>query len=333
MTGSLLEAPQYRPLTRKRRTVWGRSQLWLGPDHLLLVKSTYFQEQYHRFALRDVQAVLIQELGRAQPLLIWGLSGLALLGGTLAVWFSSGLNRWLLAAVCLLAPLPLLYELLRGPRCLCRIVTAVSDERIAAVSRLKTADRLMTRLVPLLEEQQGRLDPALLPRVAAAPVLPRPMETLDRTYLPEAFYGILLGTGLMEAAAYFSHKPEWLILPITLYLPAVVLLIVVLIRQRASQATLPIRVLNGVSAICLAGECILVLSAVIFWVQGIAEASRTRRVVPTLADWPTYTLMVLYCVVWRLLVALPALLLLLQRRRAERTPAATPGSTSVLGLS
>ena len=35
------------------------SSVWLGPDHLLLVESLRFREEYKRFYLRDIQAIAV----------------------------------------------------------------------------------------------------------------------------------------------------------------------------------------------------------------------------------------------------------------------------------
>jgi hypothetical protein len=51
----------YRRLTGRKRTLLGYSQLWLAPDHILLVKSTRFAENYQRFALADIQAITVTE--------------------------------------------------------------------------------------------------------------------------------------------------------------------------------------------------------------------------------------------------------------------------------
>src|SRR6266849_5352271 len=57
-----MEKSIYQRLTGRKRTLLGYSQLWLGPDHLLLVKSTRFAEEYQRFALADIQAITLTEM-------------------------------------------------------------------------------------------------------------------------------------------------------------------------------------------------------------------------------------------------------------------------------
>ena len=52
----------YQRLTGRKRTLFGFSQLWLAPDHILLVRSTRFTENYQRFSLADIQAIVVTEL-------------------------------------------------------------------------------------------------------------------------------------------------------------------------------------------------------------------------------------------------------------------------------
>ena len=52
----------YKRLTRRKSGLFGYSQLWLAPDHILLVRSTRFTERYQRFALADIQSIVVTEL-------------------------------------------------------------------------------------------------------------------------------------------------------------------------------------------------------------------------------------------------------------------------------
>ena len=51
----------YTKLTRRHRTVLGYTQLWLAADHLLLLTSSRFAEQYQRFAFTDIQAIVVTQ--------------------------------------------------------------------------------------------------------------------------------------------------------------------------------------------------------------------------------------------------------------------------------
>ena len=52
----------YRQLTPKSRRWIQFSQLWLAPDHLMLLKSSRFTEEYSRYRLEDIEAVVVTSL-------------------------------------------------------------------------------------------------------------------------------------------------------------------------------------------------------------------------------------------------------------------------------
>src|SRR5580698_2302749 len=92
---------QYQRLTRPRARAQfavvyrTRSALWLGGDHLLLVETSGFTENYKRFYFRDIQAITVQETRRGQ---VWNfIRGGVLLLSTFTMFFSwpSGApGRW-----------------------------------------------------------------------------------------------------------------------------------------------------------------------------------------------------------------------------------------------
>src|SRR5690242_14435748 len=55
---------RYRKLPGHRRGLLHSSSMWIGSDHLLYVKSTRFREDYKRFHLRDIQAIVVAESPR-----------------------------------------------------------------------------------------------------------------------------------------------------------------------------------------------------------------------------------------------------------------------------
>src|SRR5450631_648627 len=126
--------PLYRKLTSRRRSLLGYSQLWLGEGHLLLVRSARVAENYRRFALADIQAIVISDgpdLRAAQALAVivsLGWSALAL-----AVSSHFGKGFFALTGFCGL--LLAIIDIVRGPRCRCVLHTAVSREALTPVCR------------------------------------------------------------------------------------------------------------------------------------------------------------------------------------------------------
>src|SRR6266851_2934651 len=146
----------YRKLTRRARNLIGYSQLWLGPGHLLLVKSSRFIEQYQRFAFSDIQAIVITTLPDRTVFQVAGAAvAIAWISAVLAV--TSLFAKAFFAITGALGLAAMLADIMRGPRCRCYLHTAVSRELLAPVSRTRTAAAFLSKLKPAIEAVQGSL--------------------------------------------------------------------------------------------------------------------------------------------------------------------------------
>jgi len=154
------ERIHYRKLPGQRRGLINGSSVWLGPDHLLLVKSQRFKEEYKRYYLRDIQAIAIARSGR------FHLSSRSLFLG--ALWFIAfaaslsfpGLVP-LVWTVALLLVFGWLYISV-DRSCVCRIYTAVSSDPLPSVYRTWTARKFLAAVEPRIRQVQGEFDPAWL---------------------------------------------------------------------------------------------------------------------------------------------------------------------------
>src|ERR1041385_6009276 len=159
----------YRKLPGLGRDVLSISRLYLARDHLLVVRSNGYIEDYKRFYFQDIQAILIRQsiTGRVWNWVL-GLLAVPSLAFAIAL-FARRENGDLAAAlfwgVCtVLFGGPLLINVLRGPTCACHIRTAVQTERLAPLSRLRTARKVLTQIKPLIAETQGTLAREEIPR-------------------------------------------------------------------------------------------------------------------------------------------------------------------------
>src|SRR5262249_38046114 len=117
----------YQKITRRQRSLMGYSQLWLAEDHLLLLKSSRFTEEYRRFALSDIQALVVTELRNRQVVDFLALLAALLWTGLSATMSSAfGQGFFLVTGAGFLATA--IVNLARGPRCICYLHTAVSKE-------------------------------------------------------------------------------------------------------------------------------------------------------------------------------------------------------------
>jgi hypothetical protein len=136
----------------------GRSSLWLGENHLLRIDSSGYTENYRRFFLRDIQAVIIRKtLGMQIRVLVHGVFALfwvlCALSASEPIWLGVW---WSLTGLSLIF---LTINLILGPCCAFHIKTAVQNEAIPSIHRLRKARQILDRLRPLLAAAQGQLSP------------------------------------------------------------------------------------------------------------------------------------------------------------------------------
>ncbi len=160
----------YRRLPGREAGLLSYSRLWLGPDHLLLVRTTGFSEEYKRFYFRDIQAIVARRTD-LREILSAIVAFATVVFGVMAVFTDSGWRGFfiVLSAISVVA---LLANWLRGPTCVCHIRTAVQTEELSPLKRFRATRRFIERLRPNIEKAQGLLAPELLqpksPGVATA---------------------------------------------------------------------------------------------------------------------------------------------------------------------
>jgi hypothetical protein len=164
---------KYQRLTRLRaRSQFAvvyrtRSALWLGDDHLLLLETSGFTENYKRFYFRDIQTITVQETGRGR---VWNIIlGSILLLSTFVMfltWPSGAPARWnggafageiALATVMFISGVFLLVGLVAGPTCKTYLRTAVQTEELAALCRVRQTRKIMDKIRQLMVAAQGQI--------------------------------------------------------------------------------------------------------------------------------------------------------------------------------
>jgi len=177
-----MNAPrEYTPLTRRAHGIAGRYRLYLGADHLLHVHEEHIAERYQRFYFRDIQAIHVHHTLTRE--VFSGLNVFALILSAFVLTFlalaDTPVVLWVIASVITLGWLvSLIINNSRGKTCACFIQTAVGTEQLRAVNRLRTAERVISRIQPLIEATQPAMNrDDLLRLVAEAPSLhPPPVQ-------------------------------------------------------------------------------------------------------------------------------------------------------------
>ncbi len=188
----------YTKLTGRYRSLAGFTQLWLAPDHLMLLQSSRFSEQYKRFAFSDIQSIVVTELPPrtvARSAII--LAALAWMG----LWFALEARwaKWAIELSGVLALLIPIADIARGPRCRCVLHTRVSREPLEPVSRIRIARKCLAEIRPRIEAVQGVLPPTLepFPQAPSVTETPPPETPSPPGYLPEIVFGLFLANALM----------------------------------------------------------------------------------------------------------------------------------------
>jgi hypothetical protein len=130
----------------------------MGEDHLLAVDSNGFSEDYKRFYFSDIQAIITRRTRRGTTwsvvlalILVCFLMGALFLENERArifFWFFSGTFFVFL-----------FINILRGPTCTCHIMTAVQEDELPSLNRLRVAWKVIGKLRLAIEKVQGALSP------------------------------------------------------------------------------------------------------------------------------------------------------------------------------
>lgn len=141
-----------------------RGSVWLGPDHLLIVETNGYTENYKRFYFRDIQAFIIQETKNY----LWGnvVCGLFSLPFLILIviampktasgWDSDTIGGVMfLGCIAGLFLLILALNLFFGRTCKVFLRTAVQIEQLPSLNRIRKARRVLNKLRPLIAVAQG----------------------------------------------------------------------------------------------------------------------------------------------------------------------------------
>ncbi len=161
---------RYRKLAKKGG-LFAYYSIWQGADHLITAETTMASEEYRRFYYGDIQAIVIRKTAWHHVFSL--LSGLpAVLFMILGLWGDGLAYAWLALAVWTGAMLGI--NLWRGPTCVCHVRTAVQNERVRALVRLRRVHRVLDQITPLIAQAQGHLPTG--PSPAGATVSPAPQR-------------------------------------------------------------------------------------------------------------------------------------------------------------
>jgi len=182
------------------------------------VKTAWFREEYKRFYLRDIQAIVVASGPRfyfSMPMLVfavvWLFSGLFM-----AAWPNSVAIGWIAATVAMLV-VWLAISVTAG--CRCRLYTAVSRDDLPSLFRTWTARSFLRKVQPRIEEVQGAVGASWTEaeRGYAGPALaawapreaPRNAATAGHTPASDLFVLSLVVSSIVGLATVHSPALIW----------------------------------------------------------------------------------------------------------------------------
>lgn len=141
-------------LLKKSRTLTGSVALYKGTDHLLIVEQIFYMMNFKRIFFADIQGAAAAKTYHFE--FIIGIQLLAIVILLLAIT-SNTLNVILVFIFLLLVFLVI--HVIGGPTCKLAISTDVQDKALRGIFRRKQWLQLKKVLIPLIEEEQGRVAP------------------------------------------------------------------------------------------------------------------------------------------------------------------------------
>jgi hypothetical protein len=268
----------YTKLTPRRRTLGGHTQLWLAPDHILLLISTRFTEDYRRFSISDIQSIVVTQLPpRVVLQVLMILAALA----WMSLWFAvdSRFAKWFFEITGAFALLWPIADVARGPRCRGFLHTRVSRELLEPVNRMRTARRVLATVRPMIEAAQGVLAPEDVtaietplppPETAPPEMVPKP------GYVPELVFGLFIFNAVVIWASVYYPKiqelPQMLINTLGVEL---LLVAVAIVRRGRRDARVVIYVVLALAIVGIGFDFRTVIPELVGWFMALQEKAKT----------------------------------------------------------
>ena len=154
----MAKAPkEYRRLTRNAAGLGSYASLWLGADHLVIVRSSGYHENYARLLLSDLKGIFLTVTHRR---MWWGI-----FWGVMAGWSALVLIAALVArgtpvfSVFFLAmgSIGLVWNHLASEGCRAYVLTGVQTAELPSLIRMKQARRVLGELRPAVVAAQAGL--------------------------------------------------------------------------------------------------------------------------------------------------------------------------------
>jgi hypothetical protein len=165
----------YSRLTRATTSVGSYRSLWLAVDHLLVVASTGYSEEYRRIQFQNIQGFFTVASNRKNSWFLFWLF-LGMFAGIIAAISYVADGKPIVSLIFLgIAGVGVVWNHLLGPSCNVYVVTGVQTLQLPSLVRRRKAMKVFARIEPLIADAQRELavsPPAVTAPVAEPPPLP-----------------------------------------------------------------------------------------------------------------------------------------------------------------
>jgi hypothetical protein len=223
---------------------FSRCSLYLGEDHILAVDSNGFSEDYKRFYFSDIQAIITRRTRRgATWSIVLGLMiACSMMGALFLEKEPARIFFWAFSGTFLVL---LFINILRGPTCICHIMTAVQEDQLPSLNRLRVARKVIGKLRRAIERVQGTLSPEEV-NIDQNEEIPHPMPSARRLRQRHArgqqirhdggtphmmAFALLLLDGILTGIGLLYHSAVMTGVSSVLTLIYCILIIIALVRQ------------------------------------------------------------------------------------------------------
>jgi hypothetical protein len=268
MSGSI-----YSKLTPAKRSVFGHTRLWLAPDHILLLISSRFAEDYKRFAFADIQSIVVTESpSRVVTQIVMILAAIS----WMSLWFAVNLAffRWTFVVTGAMALVWSIIDVARGQRCRCYLHTRVSKELLTPVSRMSIARRFLATVRPRIEAVQGVLVASHAVETVASTVAP-PKIASSPSYIPEVLFVVfLINSLLIGATVLFPKTQEISGILINSLIAELLLMLVALLRRTGRDRRVIIYVVIALSMVGYGFDATAIARELFAWYMTVLEKTK-----------------------------------------------------------
>lgn len=305
-----LATPTYTKLSPKKRHWFQYSQLWLAEDHLLMLQSSRFTEEYTRYRLEDIEAIVVTQL-EPDPMrqLTLGLLTISAFICALTIPDSSYLKAFLAIPTGLLL-VSVIVDALRGPKCRCLLRTAVSEHLLKPIMRVSTANRVVTELHRVITATQGSLDSVSGGTAEAqqASYQPPTANKLSK-WIGYLLFGCFLLNAVLQLASLKWTNTQLSTISLNVFLAEVIFAILAYQRRPLFGYLNPFySTWLPVFFVLLGIETVIVMGYFGYYLKLLADGPNSKALLETVRKWPYFMESTVFSVVWRLPAAILTLI-------------------------